>query len=202
MSEPQANEPRNTCGPKASEPSDPCSLLVVTGPPGAGKSTVADLLAARRSPSALVAGDDLFACLREGAIEPWLPASHGQNETVVEAAAAAAGRFARGGIHTVFDGVIGPWFLERFLLATGVDALDYVVLLPPVERCLAGVRTRVGHGFTDEPATRKMHAEFAAAAADVDAGHVLADLPAEPRQVADLVEARAAARALRVERPT
>ena len=65
-----------------------------------------------------------------------------------------------------------------------------------------GSGNRVGHGFTDEPATRKMHAEFAAAAADVDAGHVLAEVPAQPAHVADLIEARAAAGSLRVERPT
>ena len=48
-------------------------LLVVTGPPGAGKSTVAARLVERRSPSALVEGDAFFAFLRRGRIDPWLP---------------------------------------------------------------------------------------------------------------------------------
>ena len=46
--------------------------------------------------SVLVEGDAVFGFLASGAIEPWLPASSAQNEIVTEAAAACAGRFARG----------------------------------------------------------------------------------------------------------
>ena len=74
---------------------------------------------------------------------------------------------------TVYDVVIGPWFLPTFIEATGVDSLHYVVLLPTVERCVERVATREGHGFTDEPATRQMHAEFARA--EIAHRHVLAD---------------------------
>jgi adenylate kinase family enzyme len=49
------------------------SLLVVTGPPGAGKSTVAALLAAQLDHSVLVDGNSFFSFLRVGAIEPWRP---------------------------------------------------------------------------------------------------------------------------------
>jgi hypothetical protein len=167
------------------------SLLVVTGPPGAGKSTVACVLAERFERSALVEGDAFFAFLRRGAIAPWLPGSKQQNEAVTRAAGAAAGRFASGGMATVYDGVVGPWFLPVFAAATGLDRLDYVVLLPTVQRCVQRVRTRTGHGFSDEAATRKMHHEFATAA--VGDRHVLADPPGGPDAVADLVEAALAA---------
>lgn len=44
--------------------------MVVTGPPGAGKSTVARILADRVEPSVLVEGDSFFAFLARGAIPP------------------------------------------------------------------------------------------------------------------------------------
>lgn len=139
-------------------------LLIVTGPPGAGKSTVASRLVDLRSPSVLVEGDAFFQFLRQGRVEPWLTESASQNATVTEAAGAATGRFAVDGYWTVYDGVIGPWFLPQFAVATGLRTLQYLVLLPPVETCVARVATRVGHQFTDESATRKMHAQFDQAA--------------------------------------
>jgi energy-coupling factor transporter ATP-binding protein EcfA2 len=102
-------------------------LIVVTGPPGAGKSTVAKVLAQRYDPSALISSDAFFAMVGRGYIDPWTEAAHRQNEFVVAAAAAAAGRMTQGGYTVVFDGVIGPWFLETFLAATGLREVHYVM---------------------------------------------------------------------------
>jgi adenylylsulfate kinase-like enzyme len=52
----------------ASENRRVASLLVITGPPGAGKSTVAALVAKRSTPSVLVDGDAFFAFLDQGAM--------------------------------------------------------------------------------------------------------------------------------------
>lgn len=136
------------------------SLLVVTGPPGSGKSTVARLLADRLDHSVLVEGDAFFAFLASGAIEPWLPESNAQNGVVTAAAAAATAAFVRGGYDVVYDGVMGPWFLDEFAAAMGIGAFDYAVLLPSEEECVRRVATRTGHGFTDEDAARRMHHEF------------------------------------------
>jgi len=50
-------------------------LVIVTGPPGAGKSAVSEHLANGFTPSALVAGDSFFAMIKKGYILPWLPES-------------------------------------------------------------------------------------------------------------------------------
>jgi hypothetical protein len=136
----------------------------------------------------LVEGDAFFGFLARGAIEPWLPESNEQNDVVTRAAAAAAGRFADGGYTTVFDGVVGPWFLPTFAAATALDRIDYAMLMPSVECCVQRVARRRDHGFTDEPATRKMHAEFAKA--PVDVRHVFDDPPDQPERVADLIASR------------
>ena len=161
------------------------SLLVVTGPPGAGKSTVARELAARFERSALIEGDAFFAFVASGYVPPWLPESHPQNEVMTRAAAVATGAFVTGGFVTVYDGVIGPWFLREFGDATGLTSLHYVMLLPSVGSCVERVATRAGHGFTDEPATRHMHAQFAGA--EIEPRHVVHDPPDGVDAVADLV---------------
>ncbi len=64
-----------------------------------------------------------------------------------------------------------PWFLDSFTQAAAVKLLDYVILLPPVNVCVERVRNRDGHGFTDEAATRSMHAEFSAG--EIPTRHVI-----------------------------
>lgn len=135
----------------------------MTGPPGAGKSTVARMVSKMFARSALVAGDDFFRFIDQGYVAPWTPEARYQNEIVVGAAAAAAGRLAAGGYTVTYDGVIGPALLERFGSATGLPRLHYVVLLPPRQVCVERVRSRVGHGFTDIDATLHMYGEFAGA---------------------------------------
>lgn len=148
-------------------------LLIVTGPPGSGKSVVASRLVGQRDPSALVEGDEFFRFLSRGRVDPWLVEASSQNEVVTEAAGAATGRLVHGGYWTVYDGVLGWWFLPRFMAAAGLERAHYLVLLPPVTSCVERVARRLGHGFTDESATRRVHAAFAAAGAA--RSHLLTD---------------------------
>jgi predicted ABC-type ATPase len=163
-------------------------LLVVTGPPGAGKSTVAERVSAAFSPAALVRGDDFFTFWTQGAIPPWLPEAREQNEVILRAAAAACGTFVRGGCTVVYDGVLGPWFLPTFTAATGLSRLHYAVLLPSVDRCLERVAGRTGHTFTDPTATAQLHADFAGV--DIAPRHLLEVSDEDPAEVARLLLGR------------
>ncbi|UIJ35590.1 AAA family ATPase [Allobranchiibius sp. GilTou73] len=158
----------------------------MTGPPGAGKSTVTALLSGGFERSAAIAGDAFFAFLDRGFVPPWEAAARRQNDVVLEAAASAAGRYVRGGYSVVYDGVVGLWSVDTFLAATGLDALDYVVLLPPRHLCLDRVRSRVGHGFADLDAAAHMYGEFADAR--VDARHVVTSVSDAPTIAATILQ--------------
>jgi predicted ABC-type ATPase len=147
------------------------ALLIVTGPPGAGKSTVGRLVSAGFPNSVLVQGDAFFAFVDRGAVAPWQPGSEAQNDVVIEAAALAAGRFARGDYVVVYDGVVGPWYLDRFVATAAAPSAHYAVLLPDEQTCVERVATRVGHGFANEAATRDLHRQFATAS--IAARHVV-----------------------------
>ena len=147
-------------------------LIVVSGPPGAGKTTVARALSRLFDPSAVVSGDQFFAFIEQGYIAPWTSPAHRQNEIVTEAAGAAAGRLATGGYTVVYDGVIGPWFLEAFGAAARIPFLHYAILLPPEPVCLERIHYRADHGFKDQEAARHMYQQFAGA--DIDPRYVVA----------------------------
>ena len=159
-------------------------LLIITGPPGAGKSTIARLLADRFEPSALVEGDAFFGFVARGYIDPWLADSHEQNTVVTEATARATSVFATGGFTTIFDGMVGPWFLPTFLEHAGVESVHYAVLLPSAETCVARVLARIDHGFREEAVTRDMHASFADG--EIDPRSVI-DAEPDPGSVAEEV---------------
>jgi chloramphenicol 3-O-phosphotransferase len=108
------------------------SILILTGAPGAGKSTVARLLADTSTrPTVHLHTDDFYAAIRKGFISPWLREAQQQNIVVVGVIVEAALGFARGGYDVIIDGIVGPWFLDPFREAAknGV-AFDYVVLRP------------------------------------------------------------------------
>lgn len=172
-------------GPRSGENACMGSLLIVTGPSGAGESNVAKLLASSTSPSVLVAGDAFFGFLASGAIDPWLPESHEQDTVVTRAAGKATGEFVAGGFAVIYEGVIGPWFLDTSVAMAGLTEVDYAVLLPTVEVCQERVAARRGQGFTDTRAAASMHRQFTDAA--LEPRHLIRDHGQTPDEIADSI---------------
>jgi adenylate kinase family enzyme len=137
-------------------------VTVLTGPPGAGKSTVAALLADRLTPSVNLHGDDFWHYIKQGRIAPYLPEAHRQNEVVLDVLVAAAFGYARGGFQVVCDGVVGPWFIDLFRTAAHEQdvPLDYVVLRPDRHTTLERAMGRTGDVLTDPDPIRSLHEQF------------------------------------------
>ena len=102
-------------------------IIIITGSPGTGKSTISSILAkeSNMSKSVNMQTDDFYHYLSKGAIPPYLPESNEQNLIVIE----SAKRYARGGYDVIVDGIVGPWFLEPWKALAQEDyEVHYIVL--------------------------------------------------------------------------
>lgn len=168
-------------------------ILILTGPPGVGKTTVAAILAARAGRSVHLEADAFFRFIRSDFVEPWEQSSHDQNRIVMEIVAAAAGGYAAAGYFTIVDGIVIPgWFLEplRDALRETGHPLACAVLRAPAAVCAARVGDREGDVALEGAALEQLWrsftelGEFESSAVAVDG--------LDPEQVADTLESRLA----------
>src|SRR6266508_746977 len=76
-------------------------ILILTGAPGSGKTTVARLLAARADRAVHVESDCFFHFIAGGHVDPWKPESHEQNTTVMRILGEVAVGYGRAGYRAI-----------------------------------------------------------------------------------------------------
>ncbi len=125
-------------------------VVIVSGPPGSGKSTVAAALAESTERGVHLEADWFFRWIRSDFVPPHLPEAQAQNVAVTDVVTDAAAAYAAAGYPVFWDGVVGPWWLDRIgrrLSAKGVT-LRYLIVRAERETSLDRVRRRDGTAET------------------------------------------------------
>ena len=139
-------------------------VLILTGPPGSGKTTTACALADMHERSVHLESDNFFHYIRSGFIEPWKPASQAQNSTVMRIVADAATAYARAGYLTIIDGIVIPrWFLQplRDRLDANGFQVAYAALRAPLAVCQQRCADRDSRRLSDPAVVGQIWRQFA-----------------------------------------
>lgn len=133
------------------------SITIISGTPGAGKTSLAHFLSLSEPNSVHIESDVFFRFLAHR-LDPSLPDAHHQNSTVVRAYVAAAIEYSAGGYSVYLDGVIGPWMLP--LITSMVPSIEYVLLHVPLDVALGRAQGRTTQASAKPEVVGRMHEHF------------------------------------------
>ena len=135
-------------------------IVIISGPPGSGKSSVSRILAENSAYERAVHmhTDDFYCYIRKGYISPWLSEACEQNTVIIESFASSVKGLASEGYEVIVDGVLGPWFIEPWLeLAQNGFDVRYIILRPDEQTTiLRAVEREKDVALTDVDAVRHM----------------------------------------------
>lgn len=136
------------------------SIVILSGPVGAGKSTVArELVALSPAPIAYIEGDTFWSFIAKGDKS----VSRVKNfKTIMISMTAASVPYALAGYEVILDFSIPPWFLDTARAVAKVRdvPLDYVVLRPSEAVCAARAAARKEGKIADYAPYRELYSLF------------------------------------------
>ena len=105
---------------------------------------------------------DFHHYIRRGYIAPWRAESEHQNKVVIDSTAVATSSYALGGYLVVVEGIIGPWFVERWLSHVQDELpVHYIILRPSEGVALRHAAERTDHtDLIDPDPVTFMHQEI------------------------------------------
>ena len=138
-------------------------IILLSGPPGAGKSTVAkELVKISPGPVAYIEGDKFWSFFAK----EWEDTEKGKNfRTVMRSVTAAAIPYALNGYETIVDFSIPPRFLETALKMANYREipLHYAVIRPDQHICAQRAASREEGAIKDYGHLKEFYASFDAA---------------------------------------
>jgi chloramphenicol 3-O-phosphotransferase len=136
-------------------------LIIISGPVGAGKSTLACQLAQLATiPTTYIECDHFWGHLAK--LAP-IDDTHFNYRAIMRAMSAASIAYAAVGYESILDFTIGPWYLEAVnkFIGTRNIRVDYLVLMPEEKLCEERTMKRQPGKFENYDRFRDLYQAFA-----------------------------------------